>query len=112
MPDHWHALMIPGEGDTLSNMMAAVKVAAMRRVNARRGKRGALWEPRFFDIIVRTVSQYRDSLDYMHLNPVTRGLVPKPEEWVWSSYGSYGGSGETPLSIDHLDLPADEETRL
>ena len=30
-----------------------------------------------------------EKLGYMHDNPVKRGLVPKPEQWSWSSYRSY-----------------------
>jgi REP-associated tyrosine transposase len=112
MPDHWHALIIPGEGDTLPKLMDALKIATMRRVNARRGRRGSLWEPRFFDEIIRSVKQYRKTLDYIHLNPVTRGLVSNPADWIWSSFQRYGGSGETPLKVDLLDLPADGETLL
>jgi len=25
----------------------------------------------------------------MHLNPVNKGLVRRPREWKWSSYGNY-----------------------
>ena len=58
MPDHCHALIAPAHGDTLPNMMDAVKVAGMRRVNARRGLRGPLWQPRYYDEIIWTVKQY------------------------------------------------------
>src|ERR1019366_8611841 len=68
MPDHWHALIAPDHGDTLPNMMDAVKVAGMRRVNARRGLRGPLWQPRYYDEIIWTVKQYHETLDYMHFN--------------------------------------------
>ena len=112
MPDHWHALVAPDHGDTLPNMMDAVKVAGMRRVNARRGLRGPLWQPRYYDEIIWTVKQYHETLDYMHFNPVRRGLVSRPEDWPWSSFRCFGGSGEAPLEIDHLQLPADQSTRL
>lgn len=112
MPDHWHALIVPAEGDTLPKLMGALKVAAMRRVNARRGKRGSLWEPRFFDEIILTVKQYRDTLDYMHLNPVTKGLVSKPEDWAWSSFRCFGGSGRIHINVDLIDMPTDEHSRL
>ncbi len=28
-------------------------------------------------------------LDYVHNNPVKRGLVKRPEDWKWSSYRHY-----------------------
>jgi len=112
MPDHWHALMVPRDGDTLPRLMDSLKVAAVRRINSRRGKREPLWQPRYFDEIIWTVKQYRDALQYMHFNPVSKGLVAKPEDWPWSSFRCYNGVGEVPLQIDLIDLPLNEDARL
>jgi hypothetical protein len=30
-----------------------------------------------------------EKLNYMHFNPVKRGLVEKPEDWTWSSCRFY-----------------------
>ncbi len=30
-------------------------------------------------------------MEYIHRNPVRRGLVTRPEEWTWSSYHEYAG---------------------
>ena len=112
MPDHWHALIAPNENDTLPQVVDAVKVASMRRINSRRGKRGALWQPRYFDETIWTVKQYNDTLRYMHFNPVERGLVSRPEDWPWSSFRCFGGSGQISLDIDRVELPVGENTRL
>jgi putative transposase len=112
MPDHWHGLIVPADDDTLPQVMNAMKVASMRRINSRRGTRGALWQPRYFDEIIWTVRQYRETLRYMHFNPVERGLVSRAEDWPWSSFRCFGGSGEIHLEIDRLELPVDEDTRL
>ena len=58
------------------------------------------------------MKQYNESLSYMHFNPVERGLVSKPEDWLWSSFRCFGGVGEIPLEVDRLDLPADQSVRL
>jgi putative transposase len=112
MPDHWHALIIPAAADILPRLMDAVKVAATRRINARRRTHGRLWQFRYYDHVIRTVSEYRDRIQYMHLNPVRKGLVRKPEDWTWSSIHSYGGPGPVHLPVDLLGLPADEKTPL
>ncbi|MEO6811603.1 MAG: transposase [Isosphaeraceae bacterium] len=39
-------------------------------------------------------------IDYIHLNPVRRGLVERPEQWAWSSAGWYAGLHPAPLEID------------
>ena len=36
---------------------------------------GVLWQGRFFDRALRTVKEYHEKVEYIHLNPVKRGLV-------------------------------------
>jgi putative transposase len=41
-------------------------------------------------------------IDYIHLNPIRRGLVERPEDWKWSSAAWYAGArdgGVVPDSI-------------
>ena len=35
--------------------------------------------------LVERLDEVRQELDYMHNNPVTRGLASSPEDWPWSS---------------------------
>ena len=42
---------------------------------------------------VYTPDKSSEKIQYMHRNPVKRGLVAGPGEWPWSSYGHYA-SGE------------------
>ncbi len=112
MPDHWHTLISPAPSDTLPRLVGSLKIASNRAVNRSRRTRGDFWQLRYFDRAVRTVREYRDALQYMHLNPVKKGLVRKPEDWPWSSVHSYGAPGPIRLHIDILDLPADENVRL
>ena len=37
---------------------------------------------------------------YLHLNPVRRGLVERPEDWEWSSARWYAGTRPVPLEMD------------
>jgi len=56
--------------------------------------------------------------EYLHLNPLRRGLVKEPTDWKWSSVHEYAGvSGEEQerrcgLRIDRVRLPADESARI
>jgi putative transposase len=112
MPDHWHALILPAENDSLPRCMNALKVASAQALNKLHATAGPVWQFRYYDHALRTVKEYTDAVRYMHLNPVTKGLVRKPEEWSWSSFHSYGGLGPIRLAVDRLDLPAEETTRL
>ena len=44
----------------------------------------------------------------MHFNPVRKGLVKKPEEWLWSSYNNFAlvhsRVAQCPIQIDSSDL--------
>jgi hypothetical protein len=42
----------------------------------------------------------RQVIDYIHHNPVRRGLALTPEEWTWSSARWYAVLKPVPLEID------------
>jgi len=56
------------------------------RVATGRGlrSRGPFWQPRYYDFNVFHEQKLVEKLDYMHQNPVQRGLVTRPEDWKWS----------------------------
>jgi len=118
LPDHWHAILFPRIPVTISRLMESIKVGSTLRINARRNESGLLWQPRFFDRALRTVKEYNEKVEYIHLNPVKAGLATRAEDWPWSSVHDYTGSVQHPaatpsgLRIDRLLLPADERTRL
>ncbi|MBI1914453.1 MAG: transposase [Planctomycetes bacterium] len=56
-----------------------------------------LWEP----------AVIWQEIDYIHANPVRRGLCAKPEDWPWSSAADYLGLGTSPLPLDRHSLPPD-----
>jgi len=41
-----------------------------------------------------------EKLRYLHRNPVRRGLVPRPEDWDWSSYRHYLTGVEGAVEIE------------
>ena len=59
--------------------------------------------------LVRHEKEFGERLDYMHLNPVKKGLVKRPEEWRWSSYNNFALDKATvaacPIQIDYVRLP-------
>jgi putative transposase len=44
-------------------------------------------------------------IDYIHANPVRRGLCEKPHDWQWSSAADYAGLRAGPLPLDLHSLP-------
>jgi len=41
-------------------------------------------------------------IEYIHANPVRRGLVAQPTDWVWSSAGQWAGGPPGPLTTDPI----------
>ena len=74
--------------------------------------------PRFFDRALRSVKEYYEKVEYIHLNPVRAGLAKRAEEWPWSGGHDYTrGLSATfrpnrTLAIDGVLLPADERGRI
>jgi putative transposase len=118
LPDHWHAILYPRHPLTISALLTVLKVSSMVAVNRGRGEAGELWQGRFFDHALRTVKEYWETVEYIHRNPVRRGLVKQPEQWRWSSYREYAGldgaeqERQCGLKTDRVRLPADPRTRI
>ena len=92
LPDHWHAIFYPPYPLTISTVSKAVKVSSMIGINVRRHEAGELWQERFFDRALRTVREYHAKVEYIHLNPVRRGLVKNPGRLEVVEHGGIRGS--------------------
>jgi len=118
LPDHWRCICAPVYPVSISLAMKSVKQSSTSAVNQCRGADGELWQPRFFDRALRSVKEYNDKVEYIHLNPVRAGLVSRPEDWRWSSYNEYAGmSGEEQIErcgliVDRLRMPSDQRARI
>jgi hypothetical protein len=98
--------------------MESIKVGATKRINRSCGEMGLLFQPRFFDRALRTVREYHEKVEYIHLNPVKAGWASRPEDWPWSSVHDYTGNlADAPaipsgLSVDRVLLPTDPRTHI
>ncbi len=86
MPEHVHLLLSEPEHHTLDNTLRALKGQTSKDL---KGDRTHFWQKRYYDFNVYTEKKRIEKLKYMHRNPVTRGLVAKPEDWLWSSFRHY-----------------------
>jgi putative transposase len=84
MPEHIHLLVSEPPTTQLAKCLQALKLSVARRSELR-----PFWEARYYDFNVFTEGKRTEKLDYMHFNPVNRGLVEKMDEWPWSSYRHY-----------------------
>ncbi len=81
MPEHVHLLLSEPRKGNLAKAIQAIKLS----VSVRRKER-PFWLPRYHDFNVFTEKKTIEKRRYTHRNPVARGLVQKPDEWVWSSF--------------------------
>jgi len=49
-------------------------------------------------------------IDYIHANPVRRGLVQRPRDWSWSSAAWFDDRSPIPLAVDPIPWDWLEET--
>ncbi len=94
--------------------MAALKQTFAHRLLRELGKSGVqtdslwgtpvamrhVWQRRFYDFVVFTERRRVEKLRDMHRNPVRRGLVSKPEEWLWSSFRHYAYGEPGPVLVN------------
>jgi len=98
MPEHVHLLLSEPLQGTLASAMQAMKQSVSRKLGNGNGE--PFWTERYYDFNVFSTSKRVEKLRYMHRNPVVRGLVQQPEEWLWSSFRHYLSGDEGSVEIE------------
>jgi putative transposase len=127
MPEHFHLLIGEPELGPLSVVMQVLKQKVSRRclknppftknvkggapdvvegipdlddwLHGGKDRLRAFWQKRYYDFNVFSEKKHVEKLRYIHRNPVTRGLVESPEQWVWSSFREYSIGERGPVKI-------------
>jgi putative transposase len=86
MPEHVHLLVSEAKSGPLASAIQAIKQSVSRRLI---GNRDHFWQERYYDFNVWSLPKQKEKVRYIHRNPVRRGLVDRPEEWLWSSFRNY-----------------------
>jgi len=85
MRDHFHALVtIDGKG-TIERAMQKIKGGFSYRARAELGFRGEIWQRGFTDERVWDAEQFISVRQYIHNNPVRKGMVGAAEDYPFSS---------------------------
>jgi len=83
MPDHIHLLFRPISLG-ISKTVRLIKGRASRKIN-----KGSFWRKGFFDFAILTDKKFKEKFNYIHYNPVKKGLVEKAEDYKYSSAMEY-----------------------
>jgi putative transposase len=107
MPEHIHLLISEPRVGTPTTVMQVLKQRVSRAMHGQRRRKRApsgqmrlwdevptrksrpFWQRRFYDFNVWSSKKRNEKINYMHFNPVKRGLAEHPKDWQWSSYGFY-----------------------
>jgi putative transposase len=122
MPEHVHVFIHPNpQNPKLTGVLRDIKEPVGRksvrylrqyaphwlpRITVREGNRvrHRFWQPGSgFDRNVNQSATVMHEIEYIHANPVRRGLVERAEEWEWSSARWYAGIRPVPVEIDPLN---------
>ena len=121
MPEHVHLIVWPRDANyDIAAIRKAIKSRVGRKaieyllaespdwaakITRRRGKRTErlFWQSGGgYDRNVDNPATLMRMIEYIHLNPVRRGLVEKAADWRWSSAAWLSGAGESPMVPDPI----------
>jgi REP element-mobilizing transposase RayT len=89
MSNHVHILIDPHTN--LSQIAKAIKNYSARKANEILGRTGEpFWLDEYYDHWARTEEESERIVRYIEFNPVSAGLVSRPEDWIWSSASRAG----------------------
>jgi putative transposase len=91
MDTHHHLVLRPTLG-RVSEGMKVLHGAFSRAYNRRHARRGALFESRFHATRIQSQAHFFEVIRYVARNPVKAGLVDRPQDWPWSTYGQVVGT--------------------
>jgi len=96
MPNHAHVLLQPLTGHSLSDIMQRIKSVSSHKINKMLQRKGAVWQPDYFDRYIRDGEHFTRTKQYIENNPVKAGLALSSEEWPFgsSSHRSVAASGD------------------
>lgn len=86
MPDHVHFFVSPiwGSAKPLITAIGKWKEWTAKRVLKHLGLDRPLWQPEFFDHLLRSEESRSEKWNYVRNNPVRAGLVNEAAEWPYA----------------------------
>ena len=111
MPNHYH-LAVRCVSVPLWRSLASIQAKVTRKYNARLHVHGPFWQGRYQAKLVEDPRYLRQLLLYIHLNPVSAGIVERPGDYLWSGHRDAIRNTRTPfVDADQLLLVFGETRR-
>jgi putative transposase len=106
MPDHFHALLTPGQSTTLERALQFIKGGSAKAIREKLLFRFPVWQRGFSDHRIRDAADYRLHAGYLARNPVKKQLAASPAEYRWSSASSAFRLDVVPQGLKPLSAAA------
>ena len=119
MPEHVHVVLRPRRPDyRMAHILRAIKLPVSRRAMRYLTDRDSPWLDRLtrirgsrterlfwqsgggYDRNIDSSETLARSIEYIHSNPVRRGLVESASDWYWSSAADYYRMRKAPVPIE------------
>lgn len=97
MTNHFHLLLQPEAGQSVSSILQSLTVAHTWRYHRRHGSVGHVWQGRFKSPVVEADEHALVVLRYIEANPLRAGMVADPADYPWSSYAHHARGRPDPL---------------
>ena len=106
MDNHWHLVVWPRRGKDLSNFLQWVGTTHVRRWREHRGINGEghLYQGRYKSFLVQEDSHFLTLMRYIESNPLRANMVPRAQDWPWSSLGGAAGADGLRVQLDDWPL--------
>jgi putative transposase len=121
MPNHIHLLNLFEDGQDVSDYMRDFKKFTSGEIRRKieqdqrlelfsklchveREQKFKIWKDRFDDLYLDGINNIQTKINYIHLNPVRKGLVMRAEDYLYSSASFYATGEILFLKVtDYLD---------
>lgn len=120
MPNHFHLIAKKADSSNISEIIGGIKRYTARQIGLLRGipelcslidrirqaalsepgKGTAVWKPRFDSYVIKSEDVLKQKIEYIHNNPVRKGLVKESWQWRYSSAAAYIGKVGIDLPVD------------
>ncbi|WP_074547802.1 transposase [Dyella sp. AtDHG13] len=109
LPEHLHAIWtLPADDADYSGRWRMCKSLFVRHLPRRGWAADArrIWQPRFWEHLIRDEADFAKHVDYIHYNPVKHGHVGRVADWPWSSFHRFVRDGRLPMDWACAGEPA------
>ncbi len=90
MTNHFHLLLRPGPGQSISRILQSLTVAHTWHYHRQQGTSGHVWQGRFKSPVIQEDDHLLIVLRYLESNPLRAGMVSDLKDYPWSSYAVHG----------------------